>query len=30
MVRSKFLLVEGVLQNQDGLVHVKAKQLESL
>ena len=30
VVRSKFLLVEGVLQNQDGVVHVKAKQLESL
>ena len=25
MVRSKFLLVEGVLQNQDGVVHGKAE-----
>ncbi len=30
VVRSKFLLVEGVLQNQDGVVHVKAKRLVSL
>jgi error-prone DNA polymerase len=27
VVRSKFLLVEGVLQNQDGVVHVKAQRL---
>jgi error-prone DNA polymerase len=27
VVRSKFLLVEGILQNQDGVVHVKAKRL---
>jgi error-prone DNA polymerase len=30
VTRSKFLLVEGVLQNQDGVVHVKATQLVSL
>jgi error-prone DNA polymerase len=30
VVRSKFLLVEGVLQNQDGVVHVKAKRLTPL
>ena len=30
VVRSKFLLVEGVLQNQDGVVHVKAKRVETL
>ncbi|MGA1982240.1 MAG: error-prone DNA polymerase [Acidobacteriaceae bacterium] len=30
VVRSKFLLVEGVLQNQDGVVHVKAKRLSRL
>ena len=27
VVRSKFLLTEGLLQNQDGVIHVKAKQL---
>jgi error-prone DNA polymerase len=30
MVRSKFLLAEGVLQNQDGVIHVKATQLFEL
>jgi error-prone DNA polymerase len=30
VVRSKFLLVEGVLQNQDGVIHVKAKRLAAL
>jgi error-prone DNA polymerase len=30
VVRSKFLWVEGVLQNQDGVVHVKAKRLATL
>jgi error-prone DNA polymerase len=30
VVRSKFLLVEGVLQNQDGVVHVKAQRLKPL
>jgi error-prone DNA polymerase len=27
VIRSKFLIAEGVLQNQDGVVHVKAKRL---
>src|SRR5450755_797025 len=30
VVRSKFLFVEGVLQNQDGVIHVKAKRLAAL
>ena len=30
VVRSKFLWVEGVLQNQDGVIHVKAKRLAAL
>jgi len=30
VVRSKFLLAEGVLQNQDGVVHVKATRLTAL
>ena len=30
VVRCKFLLVEGVLQNQDGVIHVKAKRLAAL
>jgi error-prone DNA polymerase len=30
VVRTKFLRVEGVLQNQDGVVHVKAKRLAAL
>jgi hypothetical protein len=27
VVRSKFLLAEGVLQSQDGVIHVKATRL---
>ena len=30
VVQSKFLLVEGVLQNQDGVIHVKAERLTVL
>ena len=30
VTRSKFLYVEGILQNQDGVVHVKATRLSSL
>jgi error-prone DNA polymerase len=30
VVRSKFLLAEGVLQNQDGVIHVKATRLTTL
>jgi error-prone DNA polymerase len=30
VIRSKFLIAEGVLQNQDGVVHVKAKRLVAL
>jgi error-prone DNA polymerase len=30
VTRSKFLLVEGLLQNQDGVIHVKAAQLKAL
>jgi error-prone DNA polymerase len=30
VVRSKFLLAEGVLQNQDGVIHVKAMRLSAL
>jgi error-prone DNA polymerase len=30
VVRSKFLLAEGVLQNQDGVIHVKATRLQCL
>ena len=30
MTRGKFLLVEGKLQNQDGVVHVKAERVEVL
>jgi len=30
VTRSKFLLMEGLLQNQDGVVHVKAFQLLGL
>jgi error-prone DNA polymerase len=30
VVRSKFLWAEGLLQNQDGVIHVKAKRLASL
>ena len=30
VTRSKFLLVDGCLQNQDGVIHVKAIRLEAL
>jgi error-prone DNA polymerase len=30
VIRSKFLIAEGVLQNQDGVIHVKAKRLVPL
>ena len=30
VTRSRFLLVEGVLQNQDGVIHVKAARLAPL
>ena len=30
VTRSKFLLIEGILQNQDGVIHVKAKYLRPL
>ncbi len=30
VVRSKFLLVEGILQNQDGVIHIKAARLTAL
>jgi error-prone DNA polymerase len=30
VTRSKFLLVEGILQNQDNVIHVKASRLEPL
>jgi len=30
VVRSKFLLAEGLLQNQDGVIHVKAQRLSTL
>jgi len=30
VTRSKFILAEGQLQNQDGLIHVKAMRLQSL
>jgi error-prone DNA polymerase len=30
VTRSKFLLIEGVLQNQDGVIHVKASRLTAL
>ena len=30
VTRSRFLLVEGVLQNQDGVIHIKAKRLAEL
>jgi error-prone DNA polymerase len=30
VVRSKFLMVEGVLQNQDGVIHIKASKLTTL
>jgi error-prone DNA polymerase len=30
VTRSKFILVEGALQNQDGVIHIKAKRIENL
>ncbi len=30
VTRSKFILVEGALQNQDGVVHIKARRIEPL
>ncbi len=30
VTRSRFLLVEGALQNQDGVIHVKAARLTPL
>jgi DNA polymerase III alpha subunit len=30
VVRSKFLLAEGILQNQDGVIHIKATKLTAL
>ena len=30
VTRSKFLLVEGPLQNQDGVIHIKAKRIQPL
>ena len=30
VVRSKFLSVEGILQNQDGVIHIKATRLTAL
>ena len=30
VTRAKFLLVEGILQNQDGVIHVKAKRVVAL
>jgi error-prone DNA polymerase len=30
VTRSKFILVEGALQNQDGVIHVKAKRIRPL
>lgn len=30
VTRSKFLLVEGYLQNQDGVIHIKARYLTAL
>ena len=30
VTRSKFVLVEGALQNQDSVVHIKAKRIQSL
>jgi len=30
VVRSKFLLAEGILQNQDGVIHIKATRLTAL
>ena len=30
VTRSKFVLVEGALQNQDGVIHIKAKRIQPL
>jgi error-prone DNA polymerase len=30
VTRSKFILVEGALQNQDGVIHIKAARLKTL
>jgi error-prone DNA polymerase len=30
VTRSKFVLVEGALQNQDGVIHVKARHIQPL
>ncbi len=30
VTRSKFLVAEGILQNQDGVIHVKAMRLREL
>ena len=30
VTRSKFVLVEGALQNQDGVIHIKARRIEPL
>ena len=30
VTRSKFVLVEGALQNQDGVIHIKAKHIQPL
>jgi error-prone DNA polymerase len=30
VTRSKFVLVEGALQNQDGVIHIKAKRIQNL
>ena len=30
VTRSKFVLVEGALQNQDGVIHIKAKRIHPL
>jgi error-prone DNA polymerase len=30
VTRSKFVLVEGALQNQDGVIHIKAKRIQTL
>jgi error-prone DNA polymerase len=30
VTRNRFLLIEGILQNQDGVIHVKAQQIKPL
>jgi error-prone DNA polymerase len=30
VTRARFLLVEGALQNQNGVIHIRAKRLEPL